>query len=268
MANSTLANARFHDVESLMTQADRIRSFVLNEIVRPARASGLTTLVVKAGDVHRAMGLANAYPAVCSVLRGAKLQHEGGLSLDGRDGPPNGANVWFRFSFTAKRAKPAVLPASSLTSLQLRSPTSSAIPDLCRALVLVSCSKMKLDHPAPARDLYSSTAFRLKRALAEHRDGAWVILSAKHGVLNPEQVVEPYDLTLTSMGVKARKEWAQQVLTVLLPLAVSHGKVISFAGQRYVEYLLGPLEESGVIVQEPLKGLRQGEQLALLSRHQ
>jgi hypothetical protein len=39
----------------------------------------------------------NAFPAVCSALRGAKLQTEAGMLLKGQEGPLNGANVWFHF---------------------------------------------------------------------------------------------------------------------------------------------------------------------------
>jgi 5-methylcytosine-specific restriction protein B len=48
-----------------MTQADRIRQFVIDRYIEQARALGRSEITVRAGDVHQAMGLANAMPAVC-----------------------------------------------------------------------------------------------------------------------------------------------------------------------------------------------------------
>src|SRR3546814_9105552 len=57
------------------------------------------------------------------------------------------------------------------------------------ALVLISCSKKKLVHAAPARDLYCSTAFQMKRTMVERAGASWVILSAKHGTVEPKQKI-------------------------------------------------------------------------------
>jgi hypothetical protein len=40
-----------------MTQADRIRQFVRDRYVAPARIDGRAQITIRAGDVHRAMGL-------------------------------------------------------------------------------------------------------------------------------------------------------------------------------------------------------------------
>jgi hypothetical protein len=48
----------------------------------------------------------------------------------------------------------------------------------------------------PAKDLYRSALFRLSRAWAERYADAWAVLSAYHGVVEPDQVIEPYDATV------------------------------------------------------------------------
>jgi hypothetical protein len=48
-----------------MMQADRIRQFVLDQFIAPARQQGRTGVVIRAGDVHQQMSLTNAMPAVC-----------------------------------------------------------------------------------------------------------------------------------------------------------------------------------------------------------
>ena len=62
-------------------------------------------------------------------------------------------------------------------------------------LILIGCSRKKLTQAAPAMDLYCSPLFRAARAYAEKHGDAWAVLSAKHGVVLPETVLEPYDTT-------------------------------------------------------------------------
>ena len=73
----------------MTTQADRIRSFVNKEYVEPARRRGESSVTVRAGDVHRALGLKNRVPLVCSALRGKKFLDAHGLRIAGVEGPPS-----------------------------------------------------------------------------------------------------------------------------------------------------------------------------------
>ena len=43
--------------DQVMTQADRIRRFVFDRYIAPARIVGRAEIVIRAGNVHRAMGL-------------------------------------------------------------------------------------------------------------------------------------------------------------------------------------------------------------------
>src|SRR5262249_46090097 len=58
---------------------------------------------------------------------------------------------------------------------------------------LVACCDAKVLIPCQARNLYISPLFRAAREFAERSYPAWLILSAKHGVLEPTATVEPYD---------------------------------------------------------------------------
>lgn len=62
-------------------------------------------------------------------------------------------------------------------------------------IALVGCGKSKLDHAAPARQLYTGSLFVAASRWAAECDG-WFILSAKFGLLDPETVVEPYEVRL------------------------------------------------------------------------
>lgn len=252
-----------------MTQADRIRSYIIRRLIEPALRAGKSSVTVRAGDVHQAMGLVNMPRAVCSALRGSKLNQDAGITFKGQDGPADGMNVWFHFDLTGETApiaKPEPLPIPE-RSAKPSSPTGD-VSNWSDALVLISCTKAKLPKAAPARELYSSPAFQMKRRLAEQAGASWVVLSAKHGILRPDDVVEPYDETLTTMGVAARKKWARNVVPTLIQLAHSSSHVVCLAGQHYIEFLVQPMADARVNMSQPLKGLRQGEQLAWLTQQQ
>ena len=76
---------------------------------------------------------------------------------------------------------------------------SAALPsaDLC----LVSCVGKKLPHSAQANALYTSDWFRKTRSFVDAKGWPWFILSAKYGIVAPEQVIEPYEKTLNTMRV-------------------------------------------------------------------
>jgi hypothetical protein len=46
----------------------------------------------------------------------------------------------------------------------------------------------------------------------ESAGGPWFILSAKYGLVDPGQVIEPYEMTLNRMGRRERQAWAERVL--------------------------------------------------------
>ncbi len=63
--------------------------------------------------------------------------------------------------------------------------------------MLVGCVATKAPAPAPAKDLYRSQLFTRRRAYAEASGKPWFILSALHGLVQPDEVTEPYDLNMT-----------------------------------------------------------------------
>ena len=50
--------------------------------------------------------------------------------------------------------------------------------------------------PAPALDPYVSQLFRKASAYAEAISGRWYALSARHGLVHPDTVIEPYAVRL------------------------------------------------------------------------
>lgn len=129
---------------------------------------------------------------------------------------------------------------------------------------LVACVGQKTPNRRPAKDLYTSPWFLKARRYVEAQGTPWFILSAKRGLLHPDQPTSPYELTLNGIGVVERRAWALQVLEALLPQLDRESTVTFLAGQRYREHLTPVLEAAGVKVQVPMSGLAIGQQLAWL----
>jgi len=150
----------------------------------------------------------------------------------------------------------------------LRKPV--APDDRWGGLTLIGCGKDKQGIAAPARDLYSGTWFKKVRRFAEKReatyDDPWFILSAKHGLTEPGDVIEPYDLTLNKMSSAERKAWALRVWTQLQDRGFADRKWMTIlAGARYTDALVPILRDGGVIVELPLQGMSIGKQLKWLN---
>lgn len=81
----------------------------------------------------------------------------------------------------------------------------------------------------------------------------------------PDQVLDPYDETLTTKGTAERKAWASGVLAQLRQELgdISRYDVEIHAGAAYTNYgLRSGLESAGARVDLPAAGLPLGRQLA------
>lgn len=132
---------------------------------------------------------------------------------------------------------------------------------------LVGCASQKLQRPAPARELYVSQLFRKASAYVEANTDRWYILSAKHGLVHPDTVLEPYDVRF---GGKHQRDagpiwdWADRVAGQLREeLAdVSDVELIVLAGEQYRTVLYRTHYRATV----PMEGMGIGQQLGWLTR--
>ncbi len=130
----------------------------------------------------------------------------------------------------------------------------------------VSCVSRKRSAPAPAMDLYVSDWFLKARAYVESTGAPWFILSAKYGLVDPNQVIAPYELTLNTMRVEDRRRWAEKVFDQLAEQTQRPEHILMLAGARYREFLEPGLTAMGTQVDVPMQGLRIGEQLSWLNQ--
>lgn len=136
---------------------------------------------------------------------------------------------------------------------------------MVRKIAFVSCVSKKADQEKPAQDLYTSSWFQKASKYAKLNSDNWYILSAKHGIVDPDEVIAPYDETLNEMGVDQRQAWGRDVARELEEVLQPGDQVILLAGQRYREFLLEPLRILGCDVKIPMRGLRIGEQMSWLN---
>ena len=130
-----------------------------------------------------------------------------------------------------------------------------------KPLYLIACSMSKLDHAAPAAELYTGQAFKLSMKAAKAAGADVLILSALYGVLEPDDIIDPYECYLGGLPAMDRAIWA---ITTAAQLAPHRDRfAVILAGKHYAAAC-----DDFTNKREPLKGLGIGRQLSFLKRMQ
>jgi hypothetical protein len=145
---------------------------------------------------------------------------------------------------------------------------------MTRAIYIVGCGAAKLDHEAPARELYTGSLFVAARRHVEALGVPWLVLSAKYGIVEPDWVLAPYEQTIPK-----RKEdlsaWALRSASSVVSLsalwvdrergipdpAPNPRRFVFLCGVEYARPVALRLETWGYTTQQPLAGLQLGERL-------
>ena len=127
-------------------------------------------------------------------------------------------------------------------------------------LVVVPCGGRKLSAAAPAGELYVGSYHRAcRRAAAALAPRRTLILSARHGLVDLDQVLAPYDTTFSDPDAVTADHVADQADQLGLRAAPG---VVLLAGRRYV----AATRLAWPHALDPLAGSRSmGEQLARLA---
>jgi hypothetical protein len=131
-------------------------------------------------------------------------------------------------------------------------------------IALISCSKEKKNYACPAYELYSaSNLFTLSYQYAKQNADKVYILSAKYGLVDEGQIIQPYNQTLKEMNRQQQLSWASSVVIELKKECnLVSDSFILLAGNTYCRDLIQHLPNHSL----PLDGLRMGERMAKLKR--
>jgi hypothetical protein len=138
--------------------------------------------------------------------------------------------------------------------------------DPARPVVLVSCGKQKLDYSAPAKDLYISRRFGAARKFAENFGSSWFILSAKHGLVAPDQILAPYDQDLSLLTARSKDLWVETIVSDLLKCNLVSKYLVVLATGPYAELLRERLKQEGFLVIYPLSDISENIHADILER--
>lgn len=110
-----------------------------------------------------------------------------------------------------------------------------------KSVYLISCCAEKLPYAAPAKDLYQSKGFKERLSIAKsHNPDEILILSAKHHIVELDQVLEPYDVCLSNQTTGEQKKWAEICLVALSSkFNLKEDKFIILANEDYYRNLIG-----------------------------
>jgi len=144
-----------------------------------------------------------------------------------------------------------------------------------KKIILIACVSKKRPFKSKAKDLYISTLFTKSLAYAHTLNPDKIyIISALYHLLDLEQEIEPYDVTLSNVPKVKRKqglkilntsekiEWGKRVIEMLSKYAdLQNDQFIILAGQEYIK----PIKPYIKNIDDRLHGLRQGERVKYMN---
>lgn len=131
-------------------------------------------------------------------------------------------------------------------------------------VALVACAKRKRGGLQMAKYLYNSPLFRLAFEHARRQCDRVYILSAKHGLLDPNTKIRSYDVSLSTISPGERRAWAKRVARQLVRKEKGPAYFFFFCGSAYADELVWELRRRGIsrqYVRTPLEGMGIGRQI-------
>ena len=144
-----------------------------------------------------------------------------------------------------------------------------------KIIVLIACVSKKGDKATKARDLYISQLFKSSLTYAnKQKPDKIFVLSALHHLLDIDQEIEPYNVTLSNVPKVKRKpglkiltpeekiNWGKKVIDQLSKQTdLQNDEFIILAGREYIKPIINSISH----YTNPLNGLRQGERVKFLN---
>ncbi|MGH9606445.1 MAG: hypothetical protein ACRD3N_12200 [Terracidiphilus sp.] len=86
--------------------ASNIRHYMRVRYFDPARRKKETLVTLRAGDIHRELGLRNRVPNVCQVMESKILEKEAGVKVSSKQGPPSGRGTTLTVTYAVDLNEP------------------------------------------------------------------------------------------------------------------------------------------------------------------
>ncbi|NLF43226.1 MAG: hypothetical protein GX587_11065 [Bacteroidales bacterium] len=123
-------------------------------------------------------------------------------------------------------------------------------------VALISCTNKKMDKPCKASEMYlPSPRFKLAYEYAKKNSDVVCIISAKYGLIDENQLIDPYNETLNGKSKLERQTWAKGVINKLSQsFDLENDTFVILAGRVYSEFILSAMNNFEL----PLEGLSIG----------
>lgn len=135
-------------------------------------------------------------------------------------------------------------------------------------IAILSCTKSKLPITCEAYKLYSASALFSKtyKHVQELRYDEIYILSAKYGLLHPQNEIAPYELSIHDLKGPQKREWLDSVWRKLELYGVT--QVDFWCGKAYYVELSKLIQTyyPEITINIPMQGMGIGKRLAFLTK--
>lgn len=91
-----------------------------------------------------------------------------------------------------------------------------------KKLLITGCSKKKSETPGMAKKVYKGNLFRKCLELATKWNYDLLILSAKYGLLNPNDMIHPYEKVIKSKKEATFHPFSLQIFSIFFFKLTSH----------------------------------------------
>ena len=131
-------------------------------------------------------------------------------------------------------------------------------------VAFISCVKEKRIGKHKAKDLYTSDCFKKSIGYCSSKYDSVFILSAKFGLLDLEDTIENYEMTLNDFSKDEKIKWSTMVHEQIKNKINDSDDLYFYVGNNYREHLLPMLNNNYYV---PLEGKGIGEQLQYLKNN-
>ena len=128
---------------------------------------------------------------------------------------------------------------------------------------LLATARKKSTKSAPVTEFYQSPLFQKTLQYASNHYDRMYFYNAKDGLLLPDDIMDPYDVSIKTFTHYQREEWAQKVIEQFYQYEPSTNITVCLhGGSVYRKHLEPQLKNYDYHYEVPLKGLGIGEQLS------